>query len=217
MVLSNDSEIARAFADDTAAVISDYVTAIPVLANLFKQCEEISGLALNVHETVFIPLWPLVDAKALRNLITELCPMWRNIDISTKGKYLGFQIGPGASSSSWTAPIDKYTKRVEAWSVGRTGLFRNSILYNTFIVTTLDYVGHLLCLALATCMSLTSIGSLARYSRGGLCCMSAFLFLNKNVAQLEVITDEVKHVEMQSMRKLASGPGSWILLFFLKT
>ena len=36
MVLSNDSEIARAFADDTAAVVSGYVTAIPVLANLFK-------------------------------------------------------------------------------------------------------------------------------------------------------------------------------------
>jgi hypothetical protein len=142
-VLGNEDEIVRAFADDTAAAVQDYVTSIPVPPKLFKEYEEISGLALNIHKTVFIPLWPIADEKSLRNLIRELCPPWKDIKISMKGKYLGFQIGPGAEASSWTSPVAKYVKRVTEWEGNSTGLFWNSIYYNTFIVTTLEFVAQL--------------------------------------------------------------------------
>jgi hypothetical protein len=170
-VLRNEDEIVRAFADDTAAVVHDYTISIPVLANLFKEYEEISGLALNISKTVFIPLWPMVDARSLRNLVKELCPIWKNIKLNTKGKYLGFQIGPGAKASSWVAPLDKYNKRVEEWGDSRAGMFWNSIYYNTFVVTTLEFV-----------------------------------------AQLEDIPEEVKKAEEQAMRRLAPGPGNWVVL-----
>ena len=38
-VLCNDDEISRAFADDSAAVVSDYVKTIPILAKMFDELE----------------------------------------------------------------------------------------------------------------------------------------------------------------------------------
>ena len=73
-VLNNEDEITRAFADDTATVVNDYVVAIPTLAKLFSEYEDISGLQLNIAKTIFIPLWPISSERGLRNLITELCP-----------------------------------------------------------------------------------------------------------------------------------------------
>ena len=87
-----------------------------------------------------------------------------------KGKYLGFQIGPRAGDTSWTAPIDKYKKRIMEWEGAHTGLFWNSIYYYTFVVTALEFL-----------------------------------------AQLENFSDEVINAEASAMRRLAPGPGTWIL------
>jgi len=78
----------------------------------------------------------------LRNLIRELCPRWKDPKISTKGKYLGFQIGPGVDSSSWTNPIDKYIKRVTEWG-DESRVVVEFVFYNTFVVTTLEFVAQL--------------------------------------------------------------------------
>ena len=104
--LKND-EIVKVFADDTAVVIHDYAVSVPTLAFIFKEFEQISGLALNMKKTTFIPMWPIGDTKSFRNLFTETCPLWKEVRIDMKAKYLGFQIGPGAGTSTWSAPITK--------------------------------------------------------------------------------------------------------------
>ena len=68
---------------------------------------------------------------------------WRNIGIDTKGKYLGFIIGPRRSTHSWEAPLRKYTQRVTAWDNSHCGLVWNSIYYNTFVVSTLEFVAQM--------------------------------------------------------------------------
>ena len=142
-VLCNEDEIGRAFADDTAAVVNDYIKTIPVLARLFEEYEQISGLALNIKKTVFIPLWPHNSECGLRNLIRELCPAWRNVKIASKAKYLGFVIGPGARDDSWEAPTTKYMKRISSWEDMQCGMLWNSMFYNIFAVTTLEFVAQL--------------------------------------------------------------------------
>ena len=82
--LSSVGEAARAFADDTATVVSDYAVTIPTLAKLFSEYEELSGLQLNIDKTIFIPLWPIASERGLRNLITELCPSWRKSRLQRK-------------------------------------------------------------------------------------------------------------------------------------
>ena len=81
--------------------------------------------------------------NGLRNLIRELCPNWTDIHIDTKGKYLGFFIGPGAGEDSWNAPLRKFEERLVASQNNTCGLLWNSIYYNTFMVSTLEFVAHL--------------------------------------------------------------------------
>ena len=78
----------------------------------------------------------------MRNLITELCPSWRNIRIDVKGKYLGYNIGPGSAELSWSAPLRKFDQRASNWE-NKCGLLWNSIHYNSFVVTTLEFVAQL--------------------------------------------------------------------------
>ena len=141
-VLSGE-EVARAFADDTAVVIADYVASIPVLGRLFKEFESISALSLNISKTVFIPLWPLGSSVALRTYIRELCSLWRDIAVKTCGKYLGFMIGPGSEDESWSKPLQKYLHRVEQWGSLNLGLYYNMQAYRTFIATVLSFVMQL--------------------------------------------------------------------------
>jgi hypothetical protein len=141
--LRDEDEVARAFADDTAVVVSDYAKSFATIAGVFREYEAISGLELNIKKTVFIPLWPIASENGLRNLLRELCPLWANIRIDTKGKYLGFMIGPGAGEDSWNAPLRKFEKRLAAWQDNKCGLVWNSIYYNTFMVTTLEFIAQL--------------------------------------------------------------------------
>ena len=142
-VLTKGHELVRAFADDTAAVVHDYVTTLPVLSILFDEYEQISRLMLNISKTVFIPLWPLSSSRGLRSLIQELCPLWKDIRICSKAKYLGFMIGPDAKNDSWSKPLDKYNQRVAEWENAQCGIFWNSVYYNIFVVTTLEFVAQL--------------------------------------------------------------------------
>ena len=136
-------EVVRAFADDTAAVIDDYAKHLPMIAKIFEEYRQISGLQLNIKKTVFIPLWKASSIEQLRTLIKELCPGWEHIKIDSQGKYLGFIIGPGSGERSWCSPLAKYNQRIEKWKDVHCGLFLNTVYYNTFASTVLSYVAQL--------------------------------------------------------------------------
>ena len=141
-ILSGD-EVARAFADDTAVVIADYVVSTPVLGRLSQEFERISALSLNISKTIFIPLWPLGSSMALRTYIRELCSWWWDISVKTCGKYSGFMTGPGSEDESWSKPLQKYLHRAEQWGSLNLGLYYNMQGYRTFVATVLSFVMQL--------------------------------------------------------------------------
>ena len=138
----HEDEVIKAFADDTAVVIKDYTRTLPTLCMLFTEYEQISGLALNVNKTVFIPLWQF-SVSSLRNLVHENCLLWKNICTAAAGKYLGFFIGPGAGKDSWNKPLRKYVKRAEMWTSLHLGMYFNARVYQMFIATVLGFVKQL--------------------------------------------------------------------------
>jgi hypothetical protein len=138
--LTSGEELVRAFADDTAMVVEDYTRSLPILARKFSEFERISGLALNIRKTVFIPLWCSAVGVNLRTLVRESCPAWRDIRLDSKGKYLGFFIGPGAGTLSWERPVRKFVERAEVWSTLHLGFNLNVMVYDSFIASVLSYV-----------------------------------------------------------------------------
>ena len=51
------STLTRAYADDTALVLEDLWKEGPTLANIFHEFSKISGLHLNIHKCIMIPLF----------------------------------------------------------------------------------------------------------------------------------------------------------------
>ena len=137
--LRGDS-VVRAFADDTAVVVENYITALPTLCRIFNEFHAISALSLNIDKTVLIPLWPRANEKNVRKLVRQHAPDWRDIAIQPHGKYLGFVIGPGAGNSSLRKPLQKYISRARAWASLHLGLYYNTYVYRTFISSVIGFV-----------------------------------------------------------------------------
>ena len=73
-----DKGCARAFADDTAAVVDDLFGALPGIARLFDEYAAISGLFLNYTKTVIIPLWRDEERRHedIRKLLAKIAGEW---------------------------------------------------------------------------------------------------------------------------------------------
>ena len=121
------ADLLRAYADDTAIVIEDYVRSLPYLATIFQEFQTISSMELNIAKTIFIPLWRSSSPRRLRDHVREICPPWGKIKIADYGKYLGFCIGPGAEDASWKAPLAKFENEIIFWSSMRLGLFFSTL------------------------------------------------------------------------------------------
>ena len=102
--------LVRAYADDTALVIEDLWSEGPVLATLFHQFAQISGLHLNIRKCNIIPLFP-IDIPDFSLQLKQRIPSWQHMNATYNATYLGFQIGPKKSTTTWDAPLRKYTKR----------------------------------------------------------------------------------------------------------
>jgi hypothetical protein len=133
-----------AFADDIGLVVLDFWKSSPTLQRVFDEFSQISGLHLNLNKTVMIPLWKIGSENNIRLLIQENCSPWKNITISDRGKYLGFIVGPRAELDGWSKPLQKFKARVEHWAALKLGIGMNIIVFNTYIVTVLEYVAQLL-------------------------------------------------------------------------
>ncbi len=139
----SEDEALKAFADDTAAVVSDFRTSLPKLHELFRDFHIISCLALNVSKTVFVPLWCAKNLDNVRTMVSDACPPWANMVVQSWGKYLGFYVGPGAIGMSWRNPLATYVDRARTWSKLPLGTFYGLLVYKVFIVSVLSYVMQL--------------------------------------------------------------------------
>ena len=132
----------KAFADDIAAVITEWELHGPVLERTFAEFHLISNLALNISKTVCMPLWPNGEQE-IANRIQATMPRWANICIASKGTYLGFVMGPGKGTDSWIKPLEKFKQRVARWSQVKAGMQFSAVAYNTFALSTLLYIAQL--------------------------------------------------------------------------
>ena len=70
--------VARAFADDTAAVSPDISSHAADLLHVFQRYEAMSGLGLNLRKTVIIPLVPEAPDSWGERFLTSF-PQWSGV------------------------------------------------------------------------------------------------------------------------------------------
>ena len=136
------STLTRAYADDTALVLEDLWKEGPTLANIFHEFSKISGLHLNIHKCIMIPLFQH-DKNQLKHKIQKQIPIWANMNIQLTGKYLGFFVGPNKNNLSWEGPGQKYITRCNMWQDKSLGLHYQATIYNTLALSTLSYIAQL--------------------------------------------------------------------------
>ena len=136
------SGMVRAFADDIGLVVEEWAREWSTAQGIFQEFATMSGLELNVPKTVCIPLWP----KGIQDIPNDPSysnSIWKDIDTSMSGTYLGFSIGPGKGTSSWNKPLAKYTKRVEKWKSLGAGQQFAVVAYNSLALSTLLFIAQL--------------------------------------------------------------------------
>jgi hypothetical protein len=132
----------RAFADDTAMVVTDFFEVAGPIKQIFDEYAAISGMELNLPKTVVVPLWPQPLNEIKEQIANEL-PQWSGVDVAGAGRYLGFMEGPGKGDSSWSKANRKFAERAAMWKSESLGLQYSAAAYNTYAVTVLSYLSQL--------------------------------------------------------------------------
>ena len=83
----------RAFADDTAMVLSNFNSQASDVMRLFRQYGFFFGLHLNMLKTLVMPLWSFSSASFI-GFLKDTFPEWSRATVSSFGKYLGLMVGP---------------------------------------------------------------------------------------------------------------------------
>jgi len=96
----NNMGYALAYADDVAIIVKQLRPLARILPAFYRRIGSISALKLNHSKCMFVPLWrgSLEDASVL---FCNIFRLWKDFKIVDHGKYLGFQIGPGANDCEW--------------------------------------------------------------------------------------------------------------------
>ena len=134
--------IIRAFADDTAMVTPDFWKHAPKTQQIFDQYERLSGLALNMHKCVVIPIH-ICELQDFKTRLRDDIQRWATMTVASSGRYLGFQVGPGKGDATWNKPVAKFLQRVTDWCGLPLGLQYDALVYNTFGISVLSDVSQL--------------------------------------------------------------------------
>ena len=134
--------LVKAYADDTALVLRSFQKEAPIIMEIFRDFEEISGLKLNLGKCVTIPLGSSTQEN-FQKARDQVAPNWSSMPLSDHGLYLGYMVGPGKGTKTWDKPTEKYRQRCKLWEDRGLGLHYQTVAYNTFAASTLGYVGQL--------------------------------------------------------------------------
>ena len=135
-------DVVRGFADDLAAVIRNAWSTLPRVAKAFELIGKVSNLQLKVSKTVIVPLWRANHDEVSRSIV-QLIPCWKGILVSGCGRYLGFYLGPDASSKSWDVPSKKWIERVHTIKGFGAGMLNSVLQYNSVAISCLGFVCQL--------------------------------------------------------------------------
>jgi hypothetical protein len=108
----------------------------------YDQFASFSGLNLNLHKTVVIPLWE-VSTKEARYLLVVSSPKAKDMSYASCGTYLGFAVGPTRQEHMWQKCMEKFTSRATTWKDSHQGMHHSCTIYNVFVVTVLSYIWQL--------------------------------------------------------------------------
>ena len=114
-------DMLRAYADDTALVPGDVLRSAAAFVPLFAEFASLSGLALNLSKTVFVPLND-VSLETFRGQLERLYPGWGAAGVRHWAEYLGFVLGPEGSTRTWQKALTKVGLRTELWASLGLGL-----------------------------------------------------------------------------------------------
>jgi hypothetical protein len=76
-------------------------------------------------------------------LLTRTVPEHTDIKCDSKGKYLGFAIGPDKGHLAWDKALKKAAERVRLWQWGQLGFYFASQTWNVFIASIVGFVAQL--------------------------------------------------------------------------
>ncbi len=134
--------LCRAYADDLAIVVPDGLRRLPDLFCLMSEFALGSGLELNLHKTVIMPLQE-ESLEDLKSSVRELVPGWAAIPLRHAVKHLGFYLGPLKEDSSYKAPRVKYHQRLEVCGNTECGSMIAILAFKVYISAVLFFAARL--------------------------------------------------------------------------
>jgi hypothetical protein len=132
-------DLCRAYADDIGMVCKDLFGSAQLFVPAFEEFAVISGLALNLGKTVFIPLGDDTVADFRLELESRFAG-WGAANVRWWADYLGFTLGPGREDRSWRKAMLQYSCRADLWAQLGLGLHFTSVAYNVYIASLLGFL-----------------------------------------------------------------------------
>lgn len=135
----------RACADDIGGALKG-ILALVYLFPIFECAEEVAGLTLKPPKCVIIPLRPfsLQLVENIKIWLERHIPKWSKFQIKPTSKYLGFFVGPAASTQQWDDAGKKWVNRSNEIASLKLAAAMTVLQYNSKAVTVLGYLGQLL-------------------------------------------------------------------------
>ena len=132
-------DLVRGYADDTALVADDVLRSAMAFVPLFAEFASLSGLALNLSKTVFVPLGDTA-AATFRGQLAMLYPGWGSASVRHWAEYLGFILGPEGRAKTWCKALAKVEVRADLWAALGLGLHFTCVAYNVYIASLMGFL-----------------------------------------------------------------------------
>ena len=138
--------VLRACAEDLAASLAK-LKYLKALVGPFAVCEAAVGLTLKPKKCKLVVLepWSTRVQLQIKSYMVEQIPQWSCFEIVPYAKYLGFLVGPGASSlDNFAAPSKKIWSRVLSMASAPGSCHADAVAANREATPTLGYVAQLI-------------------------------------------------------------------------
>ena len=135
----------RACADDIGMAVRR-ITQLLKVGRVFRAVKLVSALALKPKKRKIVIMKKVSEASSgeIRTWLAQNLPEWTDLVICEVGKYLGFLVGPGASSDQWAPVEDKFHLGASAIAGAGAVVSLARRMYSVRAVSVLSYLSQLL-------------------------------------------------------------------------
>ena len=136
--------LTRICADDFGSALKQ-LESLRTQASIFRLAGAVAGLLLKPSKCVIVvSCCILTDAlvEAIRTWLAVEIPEFKDFNIASSGKYLGWHLGVNGTALSYSNPLKKLEVRVHEVVGGRAPATTSILRYNQRAVTVLSYVSQ---------------------------------------------------------------------------